>query len=307
MGNVGFRIVGLKNPPRAFTLVELLVVIAIIGILVALLLPAVQAAREAARRSQCSNNLKQIGIGVLNYYANHQRFPAAGKDYPRGCCNSTITAHYSWLHKLLPYIEQQNVFDIVSGLEGSELDNANAELYATPISTYACPTRFGYRTENRLFVPIQRTDYAACNGMARCQDKEGNDRTINTMLDMSAIFMHPNLGVVRAAHVTDGLSNTLMISEKQIDPDGKSGLGDNEPYSNAGWDPDILRSAHKLPQQDNEHTLNPNSSYRFGSSHDSGIIAVLADGSVHLISYDINLHVFQNLCRRDDGNPLENF
>ena len=86
-----------------FTLVELLVVIAIIGILVSLLLPAVQAAREAARATQCKNNLKQIGLALLNSHDANGVFPTAGKDYPT-CCDSRITEHYSWAYHILPFM-----------------------------------------------------------------------------------------------------------------------------------------------------------------------------------------------------------
>src|SRR5262245_64832193 len=99
----------MSNLKKAFTLVELLVVIAIIGVLVALLLPAVQAAREAARRSQCTNNLKQLGLAVHNYAdANKGAFPVGEYSWGWG----------TWLVGLLPYIEQQNLYDLYQGYGG---------------------------------------------------------------------------------------------------------------------------------------------------------------------------------------------
>ena len=115
---------------RGFTLVELLVVIAIIGILVALLLPAVQAAREAARRTECSNNLKQIGLAVHLYHDTKRQFPEGGDNHVN-CCNSSIRDYWTWAYYVFPYMEQENLF----------VTKSNAVVYATPISTFYCPTR----------------------------------------------------------------------------------------------------------------------------------------------------------------------
>jgi len=165
------------------------VVIAIIGILVALLLPAIQAAREAARRSQCQNNLKQIGLGFLNHESTHKFYPSggwgfdwvgdadrgAGKDQPGG-----------WVYSILPYIEEQQVYDIGKGLPATSpaalqaKKKANAQAVSTPIAGFNCPTRRrsqryggwccnpnnadGGETEN--YGGTTRTDYAANFGDA---------------------------------------------------------------------------------------------------------------------------------------------
>ena len=114
--------------------------------------------------------------------------------------------------------------------------------------------------------------------------------------------MFPDLGPVEMRHVVDGMSNTIMVAEKQADLPGTSpGFDDNEPYANPGWDADVLRDGASLPQHDNEHVRG--TSYRFGSSHQVGAHAVLGDGSVHLIPFNIDLLVFQNLCRMNDENP----
>ena len=101
---IATRSCALRRPPSAFTLVELLVVITIIGILIALLLPAVQAAREAARRMQCANNLKQVGVALLNYEHACGTFPPGGLTLPSSC-------GHSWWVRILPYVEQENIFD----------------------------------------------------------------------------------------------------------------------------------------------------------------------------------------------------
>ncbi len=121
------------QPRRGFTLVELLVVIAIIGILVSLLLPAVQAAREAARRTQCANNLKQLGLGLHSYHGVHNRLPW-GNAYPGG-----IMATVSWAAMILPYIEQQGhyeQFDFSKDMNHA----ANLQALALPVVTFTCPS-----------------------------------------------------------------------------------------------------------------------------------------------------------------------
>ncbi len=142
----------LANPPsaihhhkfRAFTLVELLVVITIIGILISLLLPAVQSAREAARRTQCSNNIKQLALGALNHENALGYFPSGGWRYDwvghpdRGFGKKQPG---SWIYSILPYIEQQALHDLGSSGGSMTIENANAQRIATPLATLYCPTR----------------------------------------------------------------------------------------------------------------------------------------------------------------------
>ncbi len=277
----------------AFTLVELLVVIAIIGVLIALLLPAVQAARESARAVHCRNNLKQIGLAVLNFHDTHGMFPTAGKDFPN-CCDSRVTEHYSWAYHILPFTEQQSLFDIVDGLENPELEEARIVLYVTPNPTYTCPSRS--REELR---GIWMSDYAGSTGLRHTLQEDSKR-------EKTGVFMFPDLGPVKTRHVSDGLSNTLLVAEKQADLTGiSSGFDDNEPYANPGWDADVLRDGGLQPQPDLQHI--DGTSYRFGSAHPSGLIATLGDGSIHLIPYDVDLLVFQNLCRMNDGNFVDQF
>ncbi len=135
-----------------FTLVELLVVIAIIGVLVALLLPAVQAAREAARRTQCKNNLKQVGIATQNFVDTYKHFPTGGtKNDPSfdayftgGKPNGPLRQCLGWAYQLLPFLEQSNVKDAAASLnDGTATMNAMRALSETPITMYNCPSRRG--------------------------------------------------------------------------------------------------------------------------------------------------------------------
>ncbi len=128
-----------NNSPNAFTLVELLVVIAIIGILVALLLPAIQAAREAARRAQCTNNLKQIGIGLQNYHSARSMLPHGSIwAIPRHSLPPN-TFQGTWAAAILPYLEQQAIYDMFDFRQQMNLP-VNAEAVKQFIPGYVCPT-----------------------------------------------------------------------------------------------------------------------------------------------------------------------
>ena len=134
----------LKNPRLGFTLVELLVVITIIGILIALLLPAVQAAREAARQLQCKNNLKQLALACLNHEEIHNRFPTGGwgcgwtGDADRG---TDWRQPGGWIYNILPYLEQQAMHDMGAGMATAEKNAANLQRLGVPLSVLYCPTR----------------------------------------------------------------------------------------------------------------------------------------------------------------------
>jgi len=267
---------------HGFTLVELLVVIAIIGILVALLLPAVQSAREAARRMQCSNNVKQIGLAFQLYHDSYKMFPYGGKNHVN-CCNSSIRNFWNWTYYILPYMEQQNLVDQAS----------DAVVYATPVSTFYCPTRRSasvYKNTNRL-------DYA------------GNSGSSLTATSLDGMLEESNRKQIGMQSVTDGTSNTILVGEKQLHPYDLGGIAghccdDNEPFVNAGWESDIVRLGSTTPRKDKDHSLTTSSNF-FGSRHPAGINVVMVDGSVHHIPWEVDAANFLHLCVRDDGFSVE--
>ena len=227
---------------RGFTLVELLVVITIIGILIALLLPAVQAAREAARRMQCGNNLKQLGLAMLGHEQAHGFLPGGGWGYNQIADPDRGTGKRQpggWVYCILPYIEQQALHDLGAGL--SDKTATNRERGSTPISAVNCPSRrpaiaFPHRYDSTVFQA--RSDYAANAGdtsrltyypgppTTAAGEKDAYWKTIDTS-DMTGIsFLHSEITM---ADIRDGSSNTYGLGEKHIDPDRYLTGNDEEP------------------------------------------------------------------------------
>jgi prepilin-type N-terminal cleavage/methylation domain-containing protein len=302
----------------AFTLVELLVVIAIIGILIALLLPAVQAAREAARRSQCANNLKQIGLGCLNHEQTHGYLPDGGERFwlsrtmQDGSPTIAPRQNWSWAYQLLPYIEQENVWRIRS-------DRTVAK---TPIAGYFCPTRrepeaIVKRGASFPWFESAMIDYAGNAGT----DPSGSMGwgALGDGVD-GAIARRPDGSTERSASVTmarvsDGTSNTLLVGEKSfnIGRKGEWQAEDDAGYVD-GWDFDTIRWGYFPPQRDwndssdttrwgNNGTLVPLRG-AFGSLHPSGFQGVFVDGSVRSIRHEVALTIFKRLASRNDGEAL---
>ena len=196
-----------------FTLIELLVVIAIIGILIALLLPAVQKVREAANRTKCANNLKQIGIALHMYHDVNGSLPSASNFHTPYSNPPDFHYSWSWMAMILPYIEQNNLYKAaedfaqhVNYVPFGTSGPANPAQY-TPIPTYQCPadTRVlvaSYVDENpqtNTQVDVAFTSYLGCNG---------------TDLNSRDGVLYVNYSGITFRQITDGLSNTLMVGER---------------------------------------------------------------------------------------------
>ena len=327
----------MTNRRRGFTLVELLVVITIIGILISLLLPAVQAAREAARRVQCQNHLKQLGLGFLNHEQAYGHFPAGGwgwgyvGDPDRG---AGVGQPGGWVYNVLPYIEQQALHDLGLGMNSTDKRAALRQLAETPVAVFNCPTRrravaYAYLTYNEGGTggpplnfdeadTVARTDYGA-NGGQRYTDPstvgwhvsgpgdypdrdELNSRagTINAVAN-GIVY---TLSTVAISEVRDGTSNTYMVGEKYLNPDlylnGRD-LGDNENMY-IGDNADISRWSYQAPMQDRTGVT---TWIPFGSAHAAGFNAALCDGSVRTIGYAIDRETHRRLGNRKDALPID--
>ncbi len=202
------------RPRRGFTLIELLVVIAIIAVLVSLLLPAVQQAREAARRTQCRNNLKQFGLAIMNYESSHRSFPPGRVGFPM-----VFSAHAA----VLPYLDSANLYNLIDFHKAPTFVeppvapfSQNVIAAMTRIPSYLCPSDMG-SVEGNTYAP---TNYVVCAG-------SGADATTRYIRRGDGVMFDVRLkGVVKIAQVTDGLSNTVAASEQTLGM-GYSGGGGN--------------------------------------------------------------------------------
>ncbi|MFO1003587.1 MAG: DUF1559 domain-containing protein [Planctomycetaceae bacterium] len=317
-----------RIPPRpdnrtGFTLIELLVTIAIIGIIVALLLPAVQMAREAARQTQCMNNIKQMALAWMNHESTTGYFPSGGWGYrwigiPELGYGKTQPA--GWTYNCLPFMEQMHLWN----LGGSPANLIKQSQIPLPVlhcpsrrsaMAYPCVPSVVFR-EGGYSEFVSRSDYAAnCGDGLRNQDNNGIPAGPSTRaqgLSPSFYWDNANLtGVsylrseVKLRDITDGTSNTLMLGEKYLNPvDYTTGLdgADNE-NAFAGWNNDINRVTGTSPLQDRRNTTN---TIAFGSAHSGIFFMALCDGSTRGISYSIDRQVWAALGHRSDGSITGN-
>jgi prepilin-type N-terminal cleavage/methylation domain-containing protein/prepilin-type processing-associated H-X9-DG protein len=312
---------------QGFTLIELLVVIAIIGVLVGLLLPAVQKVREAANRTKCKNNLKQLGLGCLMYHDAHGFLPQGGGFYytsPTTYENGALRPlYFSWTFQIYPYIEQVDLYRLAPSDGMTKMSGAPlSTLEKTPIKIFYCPTR----RQPRLYHNCAVTDYAGNSGDNANGSGQTNGPIVFNNSDTSGKAVYTP---VTLAMVTDGTSNTLMLGERRINlADIETGWDcyDNEPAINpAGGDGDVMRMAQVIsgtaitPAFDVNVQVSTSSNcgyfaggvnpygkslMQFGSSHEGGMNSVFVDGSVHVVTYNIAPATFHALCVRNDGTVV---
>ena len=303
---------------KGFTLVELLVVIAIIGMLVGLLLPAVQQAREAARQMQCGNNLKQIGLACLNHESQMKYYPSAGwscswaGDPDRGFGKMQPGG---WTFSLLPFLEQNALYQYASNGDRSNPDRAKiTETHRTPLAVYLCPSRRACKiypagspasSNCNTSDELAKGDYASNYGVTDAVNTSGNPGSYANA-DKNTGWVTQNYdGVmiscseITVGEIRDGTTNTYLVGEKNKNPDRyeiSCCCDDNGLF--CGADPDNSR-ATKLPPLQDRQGIVPRQ--QFGSAHAGALGFVMCDGSVQRISYSIDLEVHQNLGSRADG------
>ena len=302
------------NTRRGFTLVELLVVIAIIGILVALLLPAVQAAREAARRTQCTNNLKQIGVSIHLYHDAQQSMPPS---YLTG------VGHATWLVLIFPYLEEGNLYR-VANISPSYYVLPN-DVIQTQIAIYVCPSHRalgGLSTKGDARGPVAHRpgaladyDSSAGDGIPNYNLTFGNGvmkkAYDGTLTGSDPTWKFSNWKMNRKFKiVTDGLSKTLMIGEKHVfqGHEGEGDFGDNSYMNDDG-----AAAAVSFAGPDYPLATSPSDSsikddarkWTFGSHHAGGIVQfAMADGSVQAIPSSIDRIVLGYLANISDGQVI---
>jgi len=286
-----------RSNRAGFTLVELLVVIAIIGILIALLLPAVQAAREAARRAQCANNLKQIGLALLNYHNTHRIFP-----YGTGGGGTW----WSWSALILPYMEANNIHDQIDfGHPYNHVHPTNNDAMKNFIDTYICPSA----PEPGLCT--------CCGGIPGVEDAaETNYSAVATHRDDSEAHYARDpdgTGVMhlrsktRIADILDGTSQTLLVAEMDLDQDdpykataGASHCPDGQCHLGKLWaSENRLTTAYGINGEIEHIRPGPR------SLHPSGAQFVFADGHVSFLEETIDQDLLEALTTRDWGEIVD--
>jgi prepilin-type N-terminal cleavage/methylation domain-containing protein/prepilin-type processing-associated H-X9-DG protein len=332
---------------EGFTLVELLVVIAIIGILIALLLPAVQAAREAARRSQCTNNLKQMGLALHTHHDVYLRFPpgAAADQMPFGKQASRSGYGSSWMVYMLPFIEQKVLYDkwLFTGNSGVFLKENMLAINNLVIPGFACPSSplttqwsgstyiNGTDTSNRMAVHYLGIS-GAIDGLIPGYTESRTAQVTRSGRVGGGGILIPN-GKIRFADVTDGSSNVMAISEDGdwlVGTDGAKKdwracqtwgwtIGTNSGALVPAFDGDAVWNLDTIRYPINKKTGWSGDKAATGvgndcpnntplnSTHPGGVNVLLADGSVRFLGETITLDLLARLAIRDDGKPLENF
>jgi prepilin-type N-terminal cleavage/methylation domain-containing protein/prepilin-type processing-associated H-X9-DG protein len=294
----------------AFTLIEVLVVIAIIGILVGLMLPAVQKVRESAARAKCQNNLKQIGLALQNYHDRMNGFPA-GYQSQVASDNSDLGPGWGWAAYLLPDVEQTNLFNHIRfDLQIYDAKNAGARVATVPI--YLCPSD-----------PLARGTFTVvdANGNPICLVAHASYTAMNGVLGVSndafdndgAFLRNKNM---RIADITDGLSNTLFVGERATNMSFVTWTGavtnavvpdlrysdQADQMANAELAPALVLShgsRNHLPNNPLVFDADATSSY-----HVNGVNFLFGDGSVRGINSSINGLVYEALLTRAGGEAI---
>jgi len=313
--------------PRGFTIVELLVVIAIIGTLVALLLPAVQAARESARRTSCSNTLKQLALALLNHCDTKRTFPAGTSStnvltsFPSAWCSSgtdqTNAARAPWSVMILPFLEQESLFATAeldkkfAAVNHTGLDTTSAKnmtLFETPNPSFRCPSNPAVAGDSPF------TSYLSVQGGG--PTPSCSTESVRRVFYRNGILFHNSS--IGLHEITDGTSKTFLIGETKYCM--TKGANKNAPtrflsWASSGYAPRsnaapwasaaALLQINSVPGSGNDFDTMDTTTRLFGSFHPSGCHFAYADGAVAFANEAMTLSVYQNLAIRNDGTPSQ--
>jgi prepilin-type N-terminal cleavage/methylation domain-containing protein/prepilin-type processing-associated H-X9-DG protein len=268
---------------RGFTLIELLVVMAIIGVLIALLLPAVQSAREAARRVQCLNNLMQVGLGLTNYESAFDVFPPGVVNNTGPILNAPPGYHVSWVAQLLPFVEQKPTFNHLNFHYGV-YDSTNSTVRLVNLRLFVCPS----------------DSYTGVGGGASVAQSNyaGNHHHVESPIDITntgILFLNSR---IRTEDIDDGASNTIAVGEKKGTWGSQLGWasGTNSTLRNGG-------TPFGSPGPTPTPTI-PDPVGGFGSFHPGGVNFCFADGHVTFLRNTGSSAVIARLLNRNDGELL---
>ena len=305
---------------HGFTLVELLVVIAIIGILIALLLPAVQAAREAARRMQCTNNQKQIGLALHNYHDVHRAFPSGWRGYDKIDPSQPYPfgdPGWSWAAAILPFMEQQQLRELID-LNKSVAHEDNKEPRETFLSVFSCPSNsrsdktFTLRSISDAATPLPSPVLLLSAGMTN-EELDSNFSLSNYIGSVGTTGAHPSATAASGDlyqsngafyhnsslgmnAFTDGLSNTIFVGER----------ASTKPHvaTWVGMPPGSKCSTAMVIGSFARGFANKGAGHGFSSDHTGGANFLLGDGSVHFISETISEETIKALSTRSGGEAV---
>ncbi len=296
-----------------FTLVELLVVIAIIGILVALLLPAVQAAREAGRRSSCNNNLKQVALGMHNYHDIHKWLPAGQLNALSANSTPNVNVRMCWMQQMLPFIEQQNLYDTIQANMG--LFTGSIPNVSIPIPILNCPSDGASPKNITAGATTPAASQGAHGNIVACAGSTvfGNAGQGTALNGVFYCYSRNKL-----ASIVDGTSNTLILSEIIVVPD-TSAHDLRGRYHNT-WEGNNLfstlyppntpvgdRSTYciALPQAPCQSLGTTDLVQSARSYHPGGVNAAMGDGSVRFVSNTVAQNVWWAAATRNGGESLQ--
>jgi prepilin-type N-terminal cleavage/methylation domain-containing protein/prepilin-type processing-associated H-X9-DG protein len=326
---------------RAFTLIELLVVIAIIGVLVGLLVPAVQKVREAAARATCANNLKQIGLGLHNYHHTYKRFPPGYIDGNKDAASTPdndVGPGWGWASFLLTYLEQGNVYNQINFNKGVGI-GSNVAVSQLPLTIYQCPSDPYQQSfpvyDSSFTTPIATVahgNYVGNNGWEECFSNSGGagvgDGSDGLVGGMGAAGNGPFFrnSRTKVASVTDGMSNTIFVGERSGNHAPSTWTGavtggrcpawmatqpptpysppPGPAYDNADFNEALVLShgnATHLPSADFP-IFDPDVFYSMHTGQGANFL--FGDGSVHYLTSSIDPYTFQHLCTMAGGEVL---